>query len=84
MGLPPKPVTLTAEQVAELNTRLADMRHNINNNLSLIVASAEMIRRRPETAPRMIETLAQQPERITVELKKYTAAFEQALGINRE
>jgi len=41
MGLPIQPVTLTVEQLGELNRQLGNMRHDINNNLSLIVAAAE-------------------------------------------
>ena len=37
MGMPQTPVTLTPEQVAELNEKLATTRHDINNNLSLIM-----------------------------------------------
>ena len=37
MGLQIKPVSLSAEQIDELNRKLSTMRHDINNNLSLIV-----------------------------------------------
>jgi len=41
MGLPNQPVTLTVEQLAELNKKLSTMRHDINNNLSLIIAAVD-------------------------------------------
>ena len=44
MALPSGPITLTVGQVDELNRQLADMRHDINNHLSLIVAALELIR----------------------------------------
>ena len=37
MGLPIQPVSLSAEQIDELNRKLSTMRHDINNNLSLIM-----------------------------------------------
>jgi RNA polymerase sigma factor (sigma-70 family) len=54
MSLPTEPVTLGVEQIGELNRKLADLRHDINNYASLILASAELLRRRPETAERMM------------------------------
>ena len=42
MGLPSQPVTLTVEQVSELNRKLSAMRHDINNNLSLVMAAMSM------------------------------------------
>ena len=44
MPLPSGPITLTVKQVDELNRKLSDMRHDINNHLSLIVAALELIR----------------------------------------
>ena len=77
------PVTLTAEQVEEINRRLGVMRHDINNNLSLIVAAAELIKFNPETAQRMANTLAEQPPKITDHIQKFCTELEKALGILR-
>ena len=83
MGLPSQPVTLTIEELGELNRQLANMRHDINNNLSLIVAAAELMRHKPAVAERMMGTLAEQPGKITAAINKFSATFEQALGITR-
>jgi len=83
MGLPSQPVTLTVEQLGELNRQLANMRHDINNNLSLIVAAAELIRHKPAVAERMMATLAEQPGKITATINKFSTNFEQTLGITR-
>jgi hypothetical protein len=82
MPLPTQPVTLTAAQVAELNHKLSSLRHDINNQLSLIIAAVELIRHKPETAERMMETLVGQPPRISAALLKFSAEFDQALSIN--
>jgi hypothetical protein len=76
-------VSLTVEQVAELNTKLRTARHDINNYLSLIVASVELIRCKPETAERMMTTLVEQPPRISAALQKFSAEFERTLGMTR-
>ena len=83
MSLPNQPVTLTAAQVAELNAKLSTMRHEINNQLALIVAAVELIRLKPETTERMMETLVGQPPRTSASLLKFSAEFERALGITR-
>ena len=83
MGLPSKPVTLTVEELAALNSKLSHFRHDINNNLSLMVAALELIRHRPQMAERMLTTLSEQPTKMTACLNKFSLEFEQALGITR-
>jgi len=56
MGLPSQPITLSVEELAALNSKLSHFRHDINNNLSLIVAALELIRHRPNMADRMLTT----------------------------
>ena len=83
MPLPSQPVTLTVEQIGELNRQLSTMRHDINNQLSLIVAALELIRHKPDTAERMITTLGEQPPRIAEAITKFSALFERTLSITR-
>ncbi|HEU6447959.1 MAG TPA: hypothetical protein VFV23_05940 [Verrucomicrobiae bacterium] len=83
MPLPKEPVTLTAAQIEELSQKLSSFRHDVNNNLSLMVAAMEMIQRRPETASRMWPTLIEQPKKIANTVKEISAALEIALGITR-
>src|SRR5437773_220483 len=54
MGLPSQPVTLSIEQLDELNKKLSIMRHDINNHLSLIMAAVELLRHKPQLAERMM------------------------------
>lgn len=83
MGLPTEPVTLTVPQVAALNQKLADMRHNVNNNLALLVAALELIRRKPDLALKMVDNMAQQPDKMNEEIQRFSVEFEKALGITR-
>ncbi|HEY2083414.1 MAG TPA: hypothetical protein VGI88_11575 [Verrucomicrobiae bacterium] len=83
MELPGQPVTLTVEQIAELNKKLATLRHDINNNLALILAGLEVIRYKPDLAERMLATVAEQPPRIGEAVGKFSAEFEKALGVKR-
>ena len=83
MRLPNQPVTLTTEQLAELGADLASMRHDINNNLSLIMAAVELLRQKPHLTERMLATLTEQPPKITATIGKFSEKFDSVLGINR-
>jgi len=83
MVLPEQPVTLTVEQITALNRELANMRHDVNNHLSLVLAAGELIRAKPQMTERMIDTLLEQPQKITLAMQKYSGEFEKACGIKR-
>ena len=83
MALPSQPVTLSVEQLDELNRKLSNMRHDVNNHLSLIMAAVELIRTKPHMADRMMTTLVEQPPKITQALSQFSADFESVLGITR-
>ncbi len=59
------------------------MRHDINGSLSLIVAALELIRYKPQTAERMMATLADQPAKIIASLTKFSAEFDRTFGTGR-
>ena len=83
MALPSKPVTLSVEQLSELSRKLSTLRHDINNNLSLIVAAMELIRHKPQMTERMMATLGEQPAKIGDAVSKFSSEFERTLGITR-
>ena len=84
MGVPITPATLTAAQLSELNSKLAHMRHEINNQLAMVVAALELMRYRPEMRDKMLTTIGQQPPLILAEVAKFSAEFEQVFGITRD
>lgn len=83
MALPSEPVTLSVEQLGELNKKLSAMRHDINNHLSLIVAALELVRHKPQMAERMLSTLSEQPAKIGNCMTRFSAEFERTLRITR-
>lgn len=83
MGLPNQPITLSVEELDQLHHRLASLRHDVNNHLSLIMAAVELIRHKPEMAERMMLTLAEQPSKIAEALTTFSADLERTLGISR-
>jgi hypothetical protein len=120
MALPTEPVTLTVGELQELSRKLSDMRHDINNHLSLMVASLELVRYKMkkgtvldaweqvkasngglgmlpssvqdfeaklkenlEQTDRLVNTLGEQPTRITEAIRLFSKEFESAMGIKR-
>ena len=83
MELPTAPVTLTVEQIADLNQKLADFRHDINNKLSLIIAAVDVMQYKPHMIDRMIATMNEQPPKIIEAMAKFSAEFENIFGIKR-
>jgi hypothetical protein len=84
MGLPAEPVTFSVEQISELNEKLSTMRHNVNNNLALMVAALELLRRKPDTAIKMADSISGQTNKLIEEIKSFSTEFEKAFGITRE
>jgi hypothetical protein len=83
MPLPNEPVTLTAEQIRELNEKLVTMRHDVNNHLSLMMAAIEIIRRKPEAAERMWTALGEQPNKLGETVGQFARELETKLHITR-
>ena len=83
MVLPDQPITLSVEQIKELNEKMSDMRHDVNNHLSLLMAGIEVVRVKPEMAERMFIKMNEQPAKISRAIGKFSEAFDQALGIVR-
>lgn len=84
MQLPTEPVTFTAEQIQDLNQKLSNLRHDINNHLSLVNAATELIRHKPQMSERMLTTVSEQPPKITAAMAKFSAEFEAAFHIERK
>jgi hypothetical protein len=83
MPLPIGSVTLSPEQITELNRRLSGLRHDVNNKLSLIAASVELVRRRPENTERLLNSLGEQPQMIAEMIARFSQDLEAALHITR-
>jgi hypothetical protein len=83
MELPGQSITLTAEQIAELSQQFANFRHDINNNLALIMAGLEVVKHKPHLADRMMATVTEQPPKIAGAVAKFADQFDKTLGIKR-
>jgi len=74
---------LSPQQVADLHKKLRDMRHDINGVLAIIVGTLEVMRLYPNDSARFMNSLGQQPVRVTNALKQFSTDFEHFLGITK-
>jgi hypothetical protein len=81
MALPTKSTTLSPEEVEDINKKLGDMRHAVNNYLSLITAGIEVLARKPEMIQRIMGPVIEQPQKISDEIRKFSDMLEEKLGI---
>ena len=84
MDVPSEPLTLTPDEVAGLYRKLRTARHNINNSLSLIIAAAELVKLKPDAAPRLVDQILSQPDRILGELSQFGLEFEASMRIPQD
>ena len=83
MAKPTEPVSLSLEQIGELNEKLSALRHDLNNSLSLIAATVALIRHRPTVTEQMWNTLAEQPRKIGETFSQFARDLEATLHITR-
>ncbi len=81
MAVPIQPVTLTPDQIKDLNEMVALMRHDVNNHLSTLMTAIELVRSRPEMTDRMLGKMDEQPRKISGAIRKFSDEFEKAMGI---
>ena len=81
---PNGPVTLSEEEILVLHAELRKMRHDVNGRLANIIAAAELMRLRPESAMERVAMLLDQPMRAAESLTEFSRQFETRLGLLRE
>jgi len=81
---PTGPVSLSENQVLELHEKLRVMRHDVNGRLANIVAAAELMRLRPESAANRLQMLLEQPHKAAESIAEFSRAFEELFGLRRE
>ena len=78
------PVTLSEEQILALHQKLRTMRHDVNGRLANIVAAAELMRMRPESAAQRLPLLLEQPHKAAELIAEFSREFEALFGLKRE
>jgi len=80
---PSGPVTLSVEEILALHQKLRDMRHDVNGRLANIVAAAELMRLRPESAEERLQMLLDQPHKAAETIAQFSREFENLLCLTR-
>ncbi len=80
---PSGPVTLSVEEILALHQKLRDMRHDVNGRLANIVAAAELMRLRPESAEERLQMLLDQPHKAAETIAQFSREFENLLRLTR-
>jgi len=83
MGLPQEAVSLSPEAIERLHSKLCDMRHSVNNHLTLLATALELFSRKPDAIPKMLDSMMEQPEQIRDEIQHFSEALETAFKITR-
>ena len=79
---PGGPVSLNERQIVALHSQLRTMRHDVNGRLANIVAAAELMRLRPETAAERLAMLLEQPHKAAESIAEFSRAFEAAFRLD--
>ena len=83
MALPNEPVTLSVEQIKQLNQKLSSMRHDVNGKLTQITLALELIRLKPDDGEYWLNMMAEQPQKIVADIARFSRVMEAALRITR-
>ena len=75
---------MTPEQVQALHQSLEDMRHSINNQLSVVAAAVDFVTKSPGMDGRMALLLESHAGKIAGEVGLFFGEFERAFGITRD
>jgi hypothetical protein len=84
MGLPNQPVTLTPDQIADLERLLSDMRHSINGDLAVFSAAGEILHLDAAKAAKFAPALVERPGQIVQKIRAFSDEFERILKITRD
>ena len=81
---PTGPKSLTVEEIMALHEKLRVMRHDVNGRLANIIAAAELMRMRPDSAAERLAILLDQPHKAAESIAEFSRAFEELFGLKRE
>ncbi len=94
MGLPKEFISLSPEQIQDLHGSLRRLRHDINGDLAVIAAAAELIKLNPVikelierdpkgTVANMLQKLIDKPPVLRDRITHFSAELEKELGITK-
>lgn len=76
-------ITLSREEMAQLQKKFSEIKHSINNALAVMMALSEMSQRRPDYAEKLASTVLTKAPQIVSSLQEFTQALNEKAGTAR-
>ena len=73
-------LTVSREELAELQTKFSEIKHSINNALAVMMALSEMSQRRPDYSEKLAATVLTKAPQIVSSLQEFTQALNEKAG----
>ena len=73
-------ITVSREELAELQSKFSEIKHSINNALAVMMALSEMSQRRPDYAEKLASTVLTKAPQIVTSLQEFTQALNDKAG----
>ena len=74
-------LTITQEELVELQKKFSEIKHSINNALAVIMALSEMAPRRPDDAEKLASTVLTKAPQIVSGLQEFTQLLNEKAGV---
>ena len=73
-------ITISREEMAQLQKKYSEIKHSINNALAVMMALSEMSQRRPDYAEKLASTVLTKAPQIVSGLQEFTQALNEKAG----
>jgi hypothetical protein len=73
-------ITISREELAELQSKFSEIKHSINNALAVMMALSEMSQRRPDYSEKLATTVLTKAPQIVSSLQEFTQALNEKTG----
>ena len=77
-------LTITQEELVELQKKFSEIKHSINNALAVMMALSEMSQRRPDYAEKLATAVLSKAPQIVTSLQEFTQALNEKAGVKSE
>ena len=73
-------ITLSQEEISQLQKKFSEIKHSINNALAVMMALSEMSQRRPDYAEKLASTVLSKAPQIVTSLQEFTQVLNEKAG----
>jgi len=73
-------ITLSQEEISQLQKKFSEIKHSINNALAVMMALSEMSQRRPDYGEKLASTVLSKAPQIVTSLQEFTQVLNEKAG----